>query len=39
MAVEGGGGASVEYDEIRSMSGWYAFYWNAFLFIFKFIQY
>ena len=23
------------YNEIRSMSGWYASYWNAFLFIFK----
>ena len=38
MAV-GRGGASVGYDEIRSMSGRYASYWNAFLFIFKFIQY
>ena len=27
-----GGGACVGYDEIRSMSGWYASYWNAFLF-------
>ena len=26
------GGACVEHDEIRSMSGWYASYWNAFLF-------
>ena len=25
------GGACVGYNEIRSMSGWYAFYWNAFL--------
>ena len=25
-------GACVGYDEIRSMSGWYASYWNAFLF-------
>ena len=28
-----GGGACVGYDEIRSMSGWYASYWNAFLFL------
>ena len=27
-----GGGACVGYDEIRSMSGRYASYWNAFLF-------
>ena len=26
------GGACVGYDEIRSMSGWYASYWNAFLY-------
>ena len=26
------GGACVGYDEIRSMSGRYASYWNAFLF-------
>ena len=26
-----GGGACMEYDEIRSMSGRYASYWNAFL--------
>ena len=26
------GGACVGYDEIRSMSGWYACYWNAFLY-------
>ena len=26
------GGACVGYDEIRSMSGWYASYWNAFFF-------
>ena len=25
-------GACIGYDEIRSMSGWYASYWNAFLF-------
>ena len=25
------GGACVGYDEIRSMSGRYAYYWNAFL--------
>ena len=25
------GGACVGYNEIRSMSGWYASYWNAFL--------
>ena len=30
------GGACVGYDEIRSMSGRYASYWNAFLFILKF---
>ena len=30
--VAGGGGACVGYDEIRSMSGRYASYWNAFLF-------
>ena len=30
MAV--GGGACVGYDEIRSMSGRYVSYWNAFLF-------
>ena len=33
--VHGGGGACggacMEYDEIRSMSGRYASYWNAFL--------
>ena len=28
----GVGGACMGYDEIRSMSGWYASYWNAFLF-------
>ena len=28
-----GGGACVGYDEIRSMSGRYASYWNAFLLI------
>ena len=28
----GGRGACVGYDEIRSMSGRYASYWNAFLF-------
>ena len=27
------GGACVGYDEIRSMSGRYASYWNAFLFV------
>ena len=27
-------GVCMEYDEIRSMSGRYASYWNAFLFIF-----
>ena len=26
-------GACVEYDEIQSMSGRYACYWNAFLYI------
>ena len=26
------GGACIGYGEIRSMSGWYASYWNAFLF-------
>ena len=25
-------GGCIGYDEIRSMSGWYASYWNAFLF-------
>ena len=30
--VRGGRGACVGYDEIRSMSGQYASYWNAFLF-------
>ena len=30
--VRGWGGACVGYDEIRSMSGRYASYWNAFLF-------
>ena len=25
------GGVCVGYDQIRSMSGWYASYWNAFL--------
>ena len=29
----GGGGACVGYDEIRLMSGRYASYWNAFLYI------
>ena len=29
----GGGGACVGYDEIRSMSGRYTSYWNAFLFM------
>ena len=28
-----GGGPCIGYDEIRSMSGRYASYWNAFLFI------
>ena len=27
-----GGGACIGYDKIRSMSGWYASYWNAFLY-------
>ena len=27
------GGGCIGYDEIRSMSGWYASYWNAFLFL------
>ena len=30
------GGACIGYDEIRSMSGRYASYWNAFLFIIKY---
>ena len=30
--VFSGGGACVGYDEIRSMNGRYASYWNAFLF-------
>ena len=41
LGVHGRGGACVEcthptgrYYEIWSMSGWYAFYWNAFLFTF-----
>ena len=29
--VHGCQGACIGYDEIRSMSGWYASYWNAFL--------
>ena len=29
--VHGEGGVCVGYDEIQSMSGWYASYWNAFL--------
>ena len=29
-----GGGMRVFFDEIRSMSGQYASYWNAFLFLF-----
>ena len=32
MVFPRGGGACIRYDEIRSMSGWYASYWNAFLF-------
>ena len=36
MVVGGGGGACVAYDEIRSMSGRYASYWNAFLLIYHF---
>ena len=32
VCVVAGVGACVGYDEIRSMSGWYASYWNAFLF-------
>ena len=36
MVVEGcawlPGGTCIGYDEIRSMSGWYASYWNAFFF-------
>ena len=28
-----GEGACMGYNEIQSMSGWYASYWNAFLFI------
>ena len=34
--VHGGRGVCVGYDEIRSMSGRYASYWNAFLFQFLF---
>ena len=30
--VHGGRGACMGYDEIRSMGGRYASYWNAFLF-------
>ena len=33
--VHGCGGACVGYDEIRSMSGRYASYWNAFLLLFN----
>ena len=32
-----GRGACIGYDEIRSMSGRYASYWNAFLFMFCFL--
>ena len=32
MVVPGGRGVHVFFDEIRSMSGWYASYWNAYLF-------
>ena len=31
------GGVHGRYYEIRSMSGWYASYWNAFLLLSKFI--
>ena len=36
MWLQGGmhgcqGGACIGFDEIQSMNGWYAFYWNAFL--------
>ena len=31
-----GGGMRGFFDEIRSMSGWYASYWNAYLFLDKF---
>ena len=34
-----GGRACMGYDEIRSMSGRYASYWNAFLFIHHLCQY
>ena len=33
VVVGGHGGGCVGYDEIRSMSGRYASYWNAFLFL------
>ena len=33
--VHGCGGACMGYDEIRSMSGRYASYWNAFLLLFN----
>ena len=33
-----GGGVHGFFDEIQSMSGWYASYWNAFLFKFKNLQ-
>ena len=33
-----GGGVCMGYDEIRSMSGQYASYWNAFLFVFYFFM-
>ena len=32
------GGVCIGYDEIWSMTGWYASYWNAFLFEFAFIE-
>ena len=38
MVFSGGGGACVGYDEIRSISGRYASYWNAFL-LFKIVKY
>ena len=36
--MRGGRGACAGYDERRSMSGRYASYWNAFLFILVFIR-
>ena len=34
VCMVAGGGACIGYDEVRSMSGRYASYWNAFFLIF-----